>query len=219
MSRYHKFLERHNFDAHFKLNLCCGVDDFYRPAMQHIHFYNGYAYATDAHILVKAKIADVSDFTDEEIAMLNDHSISARAFARVIRHRFVRVTPDGFVFQDDDVVQTYRTFPHIVNEEGRRVITDPDKVNAGLIKPESAGYKIPDFEKVLAMPEQHADVPAIGLNVEELQQLTTALDLEYVSLHFYGMNKTIVVKDNGKEFKPRDIMAIIMPCLVKDENL
>ena len=67
----HYKYDRHNFDPQFKLHLCCGNDDI-RPVFQYIHFIGGYAYATDAHVLIRAKIADISNFTEEEIAMLNN---------------------------------------------------------------------------------------------------------------------------------------------------
>ncbi len=45
-----------------QFHLACGKDPL-RPAMNHIFFSNGYAFASDAHILIKAKL---EDFTHRE---------------------------------------------------------------------------------------------------------------------------------------------------------
>lgn len=51
-----------NFDKSYPLYLACGLKDTFREVMHYIMFSNGYAYATDSHILVKARLTDISDF-------------------------------------------------------------------------------------------------------------------------------------------------------------
>lgn len=49
-----------NFNPDFKLHKAC-ADDEYRPAFSYVYFRNGYAYATNAHIAVRAKVEDISN--------------------------------------------------------------------------------------------------------------------------------------------------------------
>ena len=60
---------RHNFNRGLRMDLACENDSF-RPVFSYIHFKDGYAYASDAHILVKNNLSECSTFTDEEIASL-----------------------------------------------------------------------------------------------------------------------------------------------------
>ena len=60
-------MSRRNFSKSVKLYDITSSDNL-RPAMQCVCFKDGYAYATEAHMLIKAKIEDICNFDPEEIA-------------------------------------------------------------------------------------------------------------------------------------------------------
>lgn len=199
----HYKYDRHNFDPQFKLHLCCGNDDI-RPVFQYIHFIGGYAYATDAHVLIRAKIADISNFTEEEIAMLNNKAISGRLFRQLIQRRSVEVTPEGFVWNDEsgDIAQTFKFHN----------IDDDRKMN--LYKMQES-FKIPNMDAIIDDTFTTQPTPQIGIKVECFEWITRAMGCEILAMYFKGDNKGIMVRPAFTRHEPTlDIVGVIMPCLL-----
>ena len=88
-----------NFDSRFKLYLASCYDDF-KPFYNLIHFRDGYAYATEGHILVKAKIKDISTFEDDEIEKLDNKSISANAYRKILEYNIASINNTGVTVTD-----------------------------------------------------------------------------------------------------------------------
>ena len=56
-----------HFYKQFHIEEAAAKFDDFRPIMQNIHFENGYAYTSDGHMVVKAKIEHISNLTAEMI--------------------------------------------------------------------------------------------------------------------------------------------------------
>lgn len=93
--------QRKNFSKRYKLHQATTKDNF-RPVFDLISFRNGYAYATDAHIIVKAKVKDISNFTEEELEILHGKSISSSSFRKLLDFDEVEVTNTGFIAKDEN---------------------------------------------------------------------------------------------------------------------
>lgn len=91
---------RHNFNKGIELHKVCSVDEF-RPVMNYVYFENGYAIACDGHILIKAKVSEISNFDESEIELLNGHFLHARGFQLLMKYDVVSVEEDGFLVQGD----------------------------------------------------------------------------------------------------------------------
>lgn len=145
---------RKNFSKAIKL-YDIAAQDCLRPAMQCIHFENGYAYATDGHMLIRAKLEDITNFEPEELAIIEGKCISADSLKRIYAHPVVEITNDGFVAKDDTTgCKITYTF------------TDPKVID-----------KFPDCEKVL---QEAANSPlhpkdVIGISYNLLDTLTNAM--------------------------------------------
>lgn len=88
------------------LSKVCGKDEL-RPALSIVHFSNGYAYATNAHALVRQSLAWM-EFTPEDIAILNGKSLTVSGFKLAktasvldIREEFIVARVKDTVFQID----------------------------------------------------------------------------------------------------------------------
>lgn len=90
--------ERKNFFKRYKLHLATGKDDL-RPAFDLVSFRGGYAYATDAHLIVKAKLKDISGFPDNELELLEGKSISSSSFRKLLEFDDVTINESGFIAQ------------------------------------------------------------------------------------------------------------------------
>lgn len=56
--------EVRNFNKKYPLWKACDFDDVFSKWKRFISFANGYAYATDSHILVRARLTDISNFDE-----------------------------------------------------------------------------------------------------------------------------------------------------------
>ena len=201
----------------YQLHKCCADDDL-RIAMNFVHFMNGYAYATNAHVIVRVALTEmIEDCTPEIVEMLNNHSISAKNYARIIRHKQVELTPDGFVYNNEyDRVETlYRMY-----EIGEgNVIKDYYDKNSTYSKYQPI---IPDMERVLPT-EKDILVPigAIGVNLASLNNVSAGMGgennkrIETLDLYFTGDSRAIICKkkfygDNHME----DAIGLVMPCII-----
>lgn len=74
------------------LHLACG-NDKRRPAMQCIHFKDGFAYASDAHVLIKQPLY-FNPVENKDI--LDGVAIHAESFKAIRKMKHVTATEDGF---------------------------------------------------------------------------------------------------------------------------
>lgn len=181
--------ERKNFCSSFKVFKCAAQNDELRPAMNSVYFQNGYVYATDAHMLVRAKITDISNFTDEEVALLEGKSIHAKLLKSVYSHNFVEVKADGFHASDE--------------KQGWEIVY--------LFNDEKTAPTPPNFEVILSKSE-HAELDKIGLKANLLSKLTSAIGCgDNTRLDFTGRSSQIKVSEIGNVL---DIKGIIMPMMI-----
>lgn len=78
-----ELLENRNFDKRFKLHKAT-VKDKLRPALDLIKFAEGYAYASDGILAVKAKLRTITNFTDAELAKLEGRAIDSDSFKKIL---------------------------------------------------------------------------------------------------------------------------------------
>jgi len=165
-------MSRRNFSKSVKLYDITANDEL-RPAMQCVCFKDGYAYATEAHMLIKAKIEDICNFDPEEIAILEGKMVSGASLKRICSHNEIQVTNDGFVATD--------------NTGSKIIYTFADENVVG---------NFPNCEKVLAeamnSPLHPKDI--IGINYGMLDTLTNAMGCkDNAKLEIRNNGNTIVV--------------------------
>lgn len=204
------------FFENYQLHKCCANDDL-RPALNFVHFMNGYAYATNAHVIVRAAITEiVSECTPEIVKLLNNHSISARNFARVIRHREVEITDNGFVYTNElERVETlYRwynikdnTITGFYKHANDELLNQPRIPNMESILPDSKDVTIP--------------IDYVGINVNSLMDVSNAMGgnekkLNKMDLYFTGKGHAILCKKTWTDGTNEDVVGLIMPCLIDE---
>lgn len=180
---------RHNFHSYVQLHKATAADEL-RPVMNYIHFKNGYAYATNAHILVKAKIEDISSLDFDEIQLLEGKAISAQNYKEMLKHNWIKVTEKGIVSQGEK------------EKEITYLFADMDNIG-----------KAPDFERVLNT-EQKVMMDKIAFKPQLFKSLYDALGCDRqngIRFVFHGEGHPITVEENTQLY--RDITAILMPML------
>lgn len=97
-----------NFDKSYPLYLACGLKDTFRESMHYIMFSNGYAYATDSHILVKARLTDISDFDEQDLALLDGKFIHANNFKKIVKSKGEElITSEAIVVKETEYEVAY----------------------------------------------------------------------------------------------------------------
>ena len=82
--------EWNGFYKEFKLHKACANEEF-RPAMHYICFRNGYAYATDGHIAVRASLDAICALSEEERNKLNGYLIHKKQYEMLLKYSTIEI--------------------------------------------------------------------------------------------------------------------------------
>lgn len=186
----------HGFFPNYKLHKVCGADGL-RPVHGYLYFKDGNVYATDAYIAIAAPLAFVSNFDDEEKALLEGKLIHATQFAQLLKMRetYVKETENGVQFE-------------CKTQAGETIIIP-------LLEEEKIG-RYPNVENVIAEAEKNAKELAgsslsfVGFKPSLLADLVAAMNADIIEFYFGKSKGAIVVCD-----KDDTIRAILMPCLIE----
>lgn len=136
--------------------------------MQCIFFNNGYAYASDTHILVRNRIAEISGLNESEIEALNGKLLRADFYKDMLRYDSIMIAEDGIECAkgNDKAFFYFSTFE-----------------------------KYPDAEKVLqdALNSQTVPLPQFSFDMNLMQRLNKALyQSDRCTATFKGVGNPII---------------------------
>jgi hypothetical protein len=141
----------------------------------------------------------VSNFDDEEKALLEGKLIHATQFAQLLKMRetHVQEIEDGAQFECTTQANETVIIPILTEEE--------------------LG-KFPNVESVLAEAEKNAkqlgtQLPRVGFKPSLLADIVAAMDANIIELYFAKPAGAIVVRDQNKI---NEIRAILMPCFIAE---
>lgn len=170
-----------NFSKSFPLWLACGFKDTFRTSMHYIKFANGYAYATDAHILVRARLTDISDFDEPDLALLEGKYIHGNNFKKIVKSK-------GVINITEDFIE----------------VTETDySVRYPLLK----GIRFPECEKVLNGESEVRFQKEFGISADYLNTLSEVMDCYNGVQMEWRSNQMFLVKPIGGH---KDIKGVIM---------
>ena len=178
-----------NFNPDFKLHKACTDDDL-RPAFSYLYFKNGYAYATNAHIAVRAKIEDISNIDPRDIEALNGKALHYKQFELLLKHDSMEVEGNDIKMLNigDNLTTTITLRDDIVFPNVDKVLEDAE-----------AGFR--------------ENPPTIDpcINIALLNKLCAALgnSNKNAGLRFCGLGKGILVKFAENEYW--DVIGLLMP--------
>lgn len=174
-------MEKQNFIS--DLHLACAKDKS-RPNMQCVHFLNGYAYASDSHILIKQSLELNNQVVGYEL--LECKSIHKESFKEIRKFDIVEVTEDGFD----------------CTSEGRKAFFPFTNIDVS---------EIPDFDSII--PKNSVNLSEIGVSPRYIGILEKAMaGGNKIKMHFTGVNTGILFTSLDADFK--DQVALIMPQLL-----
>ena len=86
-----------NFLEDYKLWKACAKKNDVRPVLEYVFFRNGYAYASDAHILVRVPLDLCTTFPDEQRELLDGYAIHGQMLKNVVKYEKVTVSHEVVV--------------------------------------------------------------------------------------------------------------------------
>ncbi len=168
-----------------KLYEACSSDEL-RPVLMCVHFKDGFAYASDGHMVVKQSLEYHSILG---IDFLKGKSIHKDNYKAIMQFETAECNEDGIACSDSD---------------GRTAFYEWFDLN---------GAVIPDFDSVLK-PIGQKSVEFIGLNADLLYRISKALHVpsDSLRLQFQGVDKGILIDTPEIENQ----WGMLMPAIIND---
>lgn len=159
---------KNNFNKKVQMHLACSKDNGFRPETECIFFNNGYAYATDTHILIRNRISEISGLNESEIEALNGKLLHAGFYKDMLKYDSIMIAEDGIECSkgNDKAFFYFSTFE-----------------------------KYPDAEKVLqdALNKQTVPLPQFSFDMKLIQRLNKALyQSDRCTATFKGVGNPII---------------------------
>ena len=199
----------YNFLKKFKLYDVCSDNDR-MVNMEYVHFINGYAYASDAHIIVRVPLSVCTSFGDDEYKKLNGYSIHFSLLKMLMQFEVVNID-EGIDLDNKGETFYFVELTATMGENDVKVVLrryeDKDK---NLIQ-------APNFEEVIQQGrENEVPVSSIGFRIKLLKTLAAAMGQEIIFLRFTKANGKIYVTPEDETIA--GTIGIIMP-VIRDVEL
>lgn len=180
-----------NFKKDFQLWKACETDAI-RPVMEHILFKDGYAYASDSHVIVRVPLEECTTFEEDQRALLDGCLIHKSMLKYIVGFDIVRIekTEDGVVYLEA------RTGENIV------------KVQLGK---NGDVLKYPNAEEILKGSKDRTPIQKIGFAPKFIASLTAALGTDRIKFEFASENSAVFVRPISEI---SNALGVIMPIMV-----
>lgn len=192
------------FYKEYKLHKACANDDF-RPAMHYICFKDGYAYATDAHIAVRASLDAICALSDEERNKLNGYLIHKNQYEMLLKYSTIEIG-EGVITCIDPESKARTTIQLVKLAES----SEAPEVSEG-----KAIY-FPNVDAVIDKDRSEEPIQQVGFSYPLLGRIIAAMGIQShrVGLRFTTSGHQMVVL--GVE-PGIDVRGIIMPILLNED--
>lgn len=182
-----------NFLKEYKLWEACASDEF-RPVMEHVYFKNGYAYASDAHVLVRVPLEECTTFDEESLALLDDCLIHKSMLKYIVGFDIVQVGTD---------------------EDGGVYLKARAGENDIVVKLAKNGepVKYPNAEAILQQNGgERIRIDKIGFKPKSIASLTAALGTDRLKFEFRDEKSAVFVRPISEI---SNAIGIIMPIMTE----
>lgn len=189
-----------NFRKEYNLPLAC---DCSGKALDNVFFKDGYAYASDAHILARVPLSLCLGLPSEEAEKLNGFCIPGEVLKALYKYDVITIERgEDLDKESGEVVPTCEI----------KVCYEDCQITVALARNVKVG--MPKFDDIFKNDVDRVPVKNIGLSVELLHDLSKALNIKSVNMRFTTADKKIYIsaaKDIADEWNQP--LGIIMPVL------
>ena len=191
------------FYKEYKLHKACANEEF-RPAMHYICFKNGYAYATDGHIAVRASLDAICALSEEDRNKLNGYLIHKKQYEMLLKYRNIEIGEGVITCIDSE--SNARTTIQLA-----KLAESSDSKD----REEGKAIYFPNVDGVINDDLSKEPLQKVGFSYQLLARLIAAMGIqrECIGFRFTSNSKPIVVL--GVE-PGIDVRGIIMPMMMED---
>lgn len=182
-----------NFKKDFQLWKACASDPV-RPVMEHILLKDGYAYASDAHVLVRVPLEECTTFEEDQRALLDGCIIHKSMLKYIV----------GF-----DIVRVEKTEGGAVYLEAH---TGENTVKVQLGK-DGDVLKYPNAEEILKGSKDRTPIQKIGFAPKFIASLTAAMGTDRLKFEFASENSAVFVRPISEI---SNAVGVIMPIMTTE---
>ena len=188
------------FYKEYKLHKAC-ANDALRPSMQYICFKNGYAYATDARIAVRANLNAICALGQEDIDKLNGYLIHSSQYQLLLKYSTIEIG-DGTITLIDPETKASTTIQLVKLAASK----DEELETNGKV------IYFPDVDAIINKDAEHFESDRVGFNYNLLGRIVSAMGLNgsRTGLRFTGNGRQMFIL--GVE-PGIDVRGIIMPIM------
>lgn len=193
--------EFNGFYKEYKLHKACANDEF-RPAMHYICFKNGYAYATDGHIAVRASLDAICALSEEGRNKLNGYLIHKKQYEMLLKYSTIEIG-EGVITCIDSNSNARTTIQLVKLAES----------SESAEREEGKAIYFPNVDAVIDDDLSKEPLQKVGFNYQLLIRLIAAMGItsKRIGFSFKSNSKPIVVL--GVE-PGIDVRGIIMPIML-----
>ncbi len=182
-----------NFKKDFQLWKACATDAV-RPVMEYILLKDGYAYASDSHILVRVPLEECTTFEEDQRALLDGCLIHKSMLKYIVGFDIVLVekTEDGAVY--------------LKARTGENTVKVQLGKNGDVLK-------YPNAEEILKGSKDRTPIQKIGFNPKFIASLTAALGTDLLKFEFASERLAVFVRPVSAT---SNAVGIIMPIMTTE---
>lgn len=191
-----------SFNNNFKLWKACNRpgEDSVRSELEYVFFENGYAYASNAHILARVPLNLLTNMDDDSLALLNGHGIHGPLMKYLADLGPLSVEKDLISNEKGEVTEKVHINTLHGENEVKVTLTNPEQVKA------------PKFAKLFDVSGERVPISKIGISQKLLDRLTSALGTTDIKMGFISESRQIFVSplhlaEEGAE-------GVIMPMMI-----
>lgn len=180
--------EVRNFNKKYPLWKACGFHDDFRTGMHYISFANGYAYATDSHILVRARLTDISNFDEQDLSLLDGKFIHGKLFKEILNCKGnVIIAADAIIAEKNECKISY---------------------------PLKTGIRFPECEKAMVGSEITEDKKKFGIKAKLLNTLSDVMGADFGVGMLWKSNQMLEVYPIGASTSG-DIKGVVKTIMLR----
>lgn len=202
-----KKTEHYGFDGQYKIHQCCSKrkDEInLRPFVGYCIFMDGYVYATDAHMMVRASMTKISNLSQEDIDKLQNKAIRGDLFRKMLSYDIKAIT--------DTAIECIREQDETVLFGLVKVLRK--YVNTSINPPCKNEIYTPELDEFFAKYYNTKGYPCdkIGVSVDYVGRIASAMGAQKVGLFFNERkDKGIIsLKKLADDFNA--VLGLLMPC-------
>ena len=173
-----------NFNKKFKIWKACG--DALRPNLDYVVFQNGYAYTSDAHIIVKIGLTDLTGLEPESAGRLNGFCIHKDCY------RMIAGQPIMDINTGENASINFGEF----------------EINLQTIE----AVNPPNFERIFVKQVEKHPIEKIGISGKFFGNLIDAIGCSNIRMDFSNEMSQIIVTPILDEYI--DVKGLIMPVCI-----